>query len=240
MEIHNNLPDDYKKSFILNWKKILRILFFASLIILAALYISKKSRNKQKVDNQIEISENEGGEEAALINYKEDVLKYSEEYELPPEYVMALIMLESSGKRIVKPRFEKWIYNQLKKLKNKKIEKFEVLTYKSVKNADNEALKNMSRSWGPCQIMGYKCVSLGIDIAELRGKDRVKWALKWIDMDYGNYLREGKYKDAFHIHNTGQKYPKTGKPKTYDPDYVKNGLKYMEYFKKELEVKNEN
>ncbi len=244
MDIHNNLPEDYKKTFVLNsnkirkFLKILRNLIILLLIILAALYISKKSKRKTAPNNkiEIEISDSQAGVEAALINYKDEVLKYSQKYELPPEYIMALIMLESSGRRVIKPRFEKWVYNELKKLRNNKLEKFEHLTPETVKNADNEALKNLARSWGPCQIMGYKCVSLGITISDLRGEDRIKWALKWINTDYGNYLRAGKYKDAFHIHNTGQAYPKTGKPKTYDPDYVKNGLDYMEYFKKELEV----
>ncbi|MCX6233495.1 MAG: hypothetical protein NT175_02060 [Bacteroidetes bacterium] len=54
--------------------------------------------------------------------------------------------------------------------------------------------------------------------------------MKWIDMTYGDYIRKGRYKDAFHIHNTGDTYPVAGPPKTYDPKYVENGLMYMKYF----------
>lgn len=246
MNIHNNLPDNHKNDFVLKSKKIkqflkfLRNLIILGLMILVAWYISKESRQKKakNIQKEFSISENQAGVNAALFNYKDEVVKYSEKYELPPEYVLALIMLESSGRRKVKPRYEKWVHNQLKDLKNNKIEKFENLTPETVKDADNAALKNLASSWGPCQIMGYKCISLNINISDLRGEDRIKWAIKWINDDYGKYLREGKFKDAFHIHNTGQAYPKTGKPKTYDPNYVKNGLEYMEYFKKELEIKN--
>jgi hypothetical protein len=54
--------------------------------------------------------------------------------------------------------------------------------------------------------------------------------VKWIDLTYGDYIRRGQYKDAFHIHNTGRPYPDSGPPKTYDPKYVPNGLMYMKYF----------
>jgi len=43
-------------------------------------------------------------------------------------------------------------------------------------------------------------------------------------------LREDRYKDAFHMHNTGHLYPKSGKPRTHDPYYVAKGLAHIEYF----------
>ena len=58
------------------------------------------------------------------------------------------------------------------------------------------------------------------------------YAVKWINITYGDYVRKGDYKHAFHIHNAGKEYPSDGKPLTYDPDYVKNGLKYEKYFRK--------
>ena len=36
-----------------------------------------------------------------------------------------------------------------------------------------------------------------------------------------------KYEEAFRIHNTGK-----SNGKTFDPDYVQNGLKFIEYFNK--------
>ena len=57
---------------------------------------------------------------------------------------------------------------------------------------------------------------------------------KWINKNYGDYLRKGQYKDAFHIHNTGRPYPIVGQPKTYHRLYVPNGLKYIEEFEQLL------
>jgi hypothetical protein len=36
------------------------------------------------------------------------------------------------------------------------------------------------------------------------------------------------------MHNAGSPFPKNGKTKTHDPNYVKNGLKWMNYFKGKL------
>ena len=99
-----------------------------------------------------------------------------------------------------------------------------------LRDATDGALKNMASSWGPFQIMGYKCIWLDIQLQDLRGEEALYWAVKWIDKTYGDYIRRGQYKDAFHIHNTGRPYPESGPPKTYDPKYVPNGLMYMKYF----------
>lgn len=233
LKIHNRLPENMQKFFVIYFSeiKIFAVAFLIFGIIVSASFgcdFGKKKNAKLKIDAK------KGGYEAALINYKDEVLIYAKEYDLSPEYLLALIILESSGKREVNARFEKGIYRKLKNLQNKKIDKFENIYYEDIADADNEALKNLSRSWGPFQIMGYKCVRLGITVAELRGEERVKWAIKWISDDYGKMIREKRYKDAFHFHNTGKVYPKNGKPKTHDPNYVANGLKHMEYFKKAL------
>jgi len=79
--------------------------------------------------------------------------------------------------------------------------------------------------------MGYKSIELKISLQSLIGKNNLYWAIKWIETDYGNYIRNGDYKNAFHIHNAGKKYPDNGKPTTFDPKYVEKGLEYMKYFK---------
>jgi len=172
------------------------------------------------------------GIEAAVENYKDEVDKYAKKLDLPSSYLMAVIMLECSGRKTVPPRFEQKIYKKLKSLKNKEITKFENLTYETVDNATDDALRNLASSWGPFQLMGYKCTFLDIEIKDMRGDEAIYWGVKWINETYGEYLKAGKYKDAFHIHNTGKEYPATGKPFTYDPDYVEKGLHYMKYFEK--------
>jgi hypothetical protein len=163
-------------------------------------------------------------------NYGAQIDKLAAQFDLSPEYLKSLIILECSGLKNVKPRFERHIYNRLVDVREKRLDRFENIKYDDLKDASNDALKNMARSWGPFQIMGYKCIWLDIQLQDLRGDEAVYWGVKWIDKTYGDYIRDERYKDAFHIHNTGRPYPDSGPPKTYDPKYVANGLMYMKYF----------
>jgi hypothetical protein len=163
-------------------------------------------------------------------NYGAEIGRLAAKFDLSPEFLKALIILECSGLKKVKPRFERHIYKRLQNVRAGKLEKFENIRPKDIHDATDEALKNMASSWGPFQIMGYKCIWLDIQLKDLRGEDALYWAVKWIDLTYGDYIRKGRYKDAFHIHNTGRPYPDSGPPKTYDPKYVPNGLMYMKHF----------
>lgn len=176
----------------------------------------------------------EMGLDAAIKNYGHDIKIYAHQFNLPPEYLMAVIMLECSGRKEVPPRFEQGVYNKLVEVKDLKRASLESITYRDLHDASDEALRNLASSWGPFQLMGYKCLHLGIRIKDLRGSNSLYYGVKWIDGTYGKYVREGKYADAFHIHNTGRPVPKNGKYFTYDPKYVPNGLQYMEYFKQHL------
>lgn len=164
-------------------------------------------------------------------NYGAEIDKLAAQFDLSPEFLKSLIILECSGLKNVKPRYERHIYKRLVDVREKRLDRFENITYANLKDASDDALKNMARSWGPFQIMGYKCIWLNIQLKDLRGDNALYWAVKWIDLTYGDYIRKEQYRDAFHIHNTGRPYPATGPPKTYDPGYVSNGLMYMKYFK---------
>ena len=173
---------------------------------------------------------NNAGTDAAIVNYKKDVDKFAKIYHLPSSYLMALIMLESSGRKNIKPRYEKHVYLKLQKFRDGKITKFEDLSRDDVKNLSDNELKKLAKSYGPFQIMGYKAIKLGVDVSELEGKNAIAVGVKWINNEYGNLLRNGQFKDAFHIHNTGRSFPQSGKSETYDPEYVENGLYYIRYF----------
>jgi len=163
-------------------------------------------------------------------NYNNKVDILAKQFNLPAEYLKALIILESSGNNNIPNRFEKHVFTELKKVREGTRKNYENIIQKTIYDASDEALKNLASSWGPFQLMGYKCVLLEINVSDVRGKDALYWGIKWIDLTYGNYLRQEKYRDAFHIHNTGRPYPKTGKPFTHDPNYVSNGIKYMKVF----------
>ncbi|MBR4441566.1 MAG: hypothetical protein IKS00_08465 [Bacteroidales bacterium] len=174
----------------------------------------------------------QGGVQGAYNNYGREVKKLSRQFDLSPSYLMALIMLECSGVSNVPPRFEKHVFNKLKDVRAKKVSDLENISYNEISNASDDALRNLASSWGPFQLMGYKCIHLGITIKDLRGDNSLYYGVKWINDTYGDYIRKGRYADAFHIHNTGHPVPKNGKYKTYDKNYVPRGLEYMKEFDK--------
>ena len=203
-----------------------RICFIAIAAILAIVIVfllaNKQSPQKQ---NNFDI---------AIKNYRNDIMLYSKQFNLNPNYLMAVIMLESSGKPDVPCRFEPNVFKKLKDVKANKLAHLEYITSQDLKNADEAALKNLASSWGPFQLMGYKCIHLGIKIKDLRGPNALYYGVFWIDETYGEYVRQGRYQDAFHIHNTGHPVPTNGKYRTYDPKYVTKGIEYMKYFEQNM------
>jgi len=177
---------------------------------------------------------NKGGKEMVIKNYGKIIAALAPKFHLPQDYLLALIMLESSGKKRVPVRFEKEVYQKLLLTKRGKNQGFEKVDKEKLRKFSKRDLKKLASSYGPFQIMGYKIFELNTSISELSGKNNIYWALKWIDINYGNLLRKGDYKDAFHLHNAGEKYPENGKSKTYDPEYVQKGLEYVKYFRKRI------
>jgi hypothetical protein len=149
---------------------------------------------------------------------------------LPASYYLALIVLECGGKYPSGTRFEKHVYQALLDVKNGDRRKYENIKQETLVDASDEAIRNLATSWGPFQLMGYKCVGLDVNIRDIRGDDAVYYGMLWISREYGKFLSKDRFKDSFHYHNTGRKYPLIGKPKTHDPQYVSNGLKYMKEF----------
>ncbi|MEA3452170.1 MAG: hypothetical protein U9Q83_09760 [Bacteroidota bacterium] len=200
--------------------------FVVVLVISAFLIFSEKS----------ELT-NPGGIDIARKNYGKEVTKYSKKYSIPSAYMMSLIMLESSGREHIKPRFENHVYQKLLKLKKGEISRFENLTSNDLKGFSKNEIRDLAKSYGPFQIMGYKAISLGISVYDFEGDNSIKYGALWINREYGDLLRNGKFMDAFHLHNTGRVYPKNGKPKTHNPNYVKNGMEFMRYFSLGTETK---
>jgi len=170
------------------------------------------------------------GPEAVIENYGDDIKNYADEFHLDSRYLAALCMMESGGRKPVPFRFEKHVYTRLKLTQIHLRDSYEHVKADHISDAGDEALQNLASSWGPFQLMGYKCLMFGIKVKDLRGDNGVYWASKWIDSAYGKYIRKGEFKNAFHIHNAGTPFPKSGKSKTYDPAYVDKGLKWMKYF----------
>ena len=204
-----------------NNTKLIIFIILALLLVFALIFTIKLSKSEYN---------NDGGTDAAIVNYKQEVVQYANIYKIPSSYLMALIMLECSGRKFVTPRYEKYVFYKLRKFRDKKISKFEDLQYSDIENCTDKDLKILSKSYGPFQIMGYKSIKLGVNISDLDGKNAIEIGIKWINNEYGDMLRDGRFKDAFHTHNTGKIYPKSGQSETYDPQYVENGMYYIRYF----------
>jgi hypothetical protein len=214
--------------------KGLLILFFVLLsIVLSIVYLVPYLQR----DKQVNIEDRKGGLEMVEKNYGRAIDSAAMVFDLPAPYLKALCMLECSGMKKFEQRFEPAVYEKLKRVKRGELDNYEHVTPEILADANDDALKNLASSWGPFQLMGYKCLLLDIKIRDIRGEDAVFYGTKWIDMTYGNYLRNRKYKDAFHIHNTGRPYPAIGRPRTYDAQYCPKGIKYMGHFK-EKQVTN--
>ncbi|MBI1306071.1 MAG: hypothetical protein GC181_05595 [Bacteroidetes bacterium] len=176
--------------------------------------------------------------ERTFVNYSENAVTTGKKYNVPPEYLLALIALESSGRKMVPKRFEPSVYDKLDLVSRSKLARMENVDYAKIKGMTSKELYDLSCSWGPFQIMGYKCFELNVPVDVLKGKRNFDLSVKWIAQEYGNQLRSGNFKDAFHIHNTGRSYPKFGPPRTYHLNYVPTGLKFMEEFSSRLSQTN--
>jgi hypothetical protein len=169
--------------------------------------------------------------EKTFENYGEQAIKAGEEYNIPPEYLLSLIVLESSGRKLIPQRFEPHVYRKLDAVARSKQPRLETVTPEDLRGLTDGELKQLASSWGPFQIMGYKSFEIDVDVEDLQGRRSVITGAKWIDKNYGKQLRNNQLKDAFHIHNTGKPYPLVGPPKTYHKDYVPKGLRYAEEFR---------
>lgn len=221
------LPAKTKIKVSMSINKNLKIFVFILVLLFILLFISAVF-----FSHETQLT-NPAGIEYAKENYQKEVNKYASKYKISSSYLMALIMLESSGRKYIKPRFEKHIYYKLLKLRDNRIDHFEDLKPIDLKGMNNEQVKVYAKSYGPFQIMGYKTIKMGITVKDLQGKNSIKYGVYWINREYGDLLRNGRFMDAFHIHNTGISYPKSGRPSTHNPKYVQNGLEYLKYFSRD-------
>lgn len=211
-------------------KKLLRLVAGISCAILVVIFCFQLIPNHDKQDEKQTNGDMPNVCKRVIENYGRQIDSCAYLIGIPPEYVKALTCLECSGRTDMPKRFEKHVYKRLKDVRDGKKATYEGVTTTMIQDANDEALKNLATSWGPFQIMGYKCLHLNINVADLRGNDAVYWGIKWIKGEYGHLLKDKRYKDAFHYHNAGCVYPSNGKPKTYDKNYVPNGLEFMKWF----------
>ena len=143
---------------------------------------------------------------------------------------MALTVLECSGRTPCAHRFEGHVFDSLKAVQEQNKDSYSNVFQTDLEGLENADIGNLATSWGPFQIMGYHSIHMNLEVDAFRNEQALETGVEWIDSTYGWRLRKHKYEDAFHMHNTGIPFPQNGLPTTYDPEYVYNGLWYMEYF----------
>jgi len=164
-------------------------------------------------------------------NYGKEIDSVANLLDINPYYLKALITLECSGRKDFKPRFEKHVFRHLQNVRDGKERNYGSIKKRTINGSSDAALKNLATSWGPFQLMGYQCIEMKLNVYNIRGDQAIYWGAVWMKKRYGKYLKKGNFDDCFHIHNTGQPYPKNGKPRTHDPKYVDRGLNYVKFFK---------
>ena len=209
------------------------LIFFSGMVLFAYLYMRYKispTQSSQPVQEQLILNR-------TWDNYYAEVDSIAKNLNLNTPYLLSLIVLECSGRKVFEPRFEEHIYKELKRARDTK-GRFGTMSYKKFKDANDDALRNLATSWGPFQLMGYQCIDLDVKITDIRGENSVYWGCYWIKKRYGKYLKKNELSHSFHIHNTGRPVPKTRKHETHNPKYIQNGLAYYNYFRKKIIEEN--
>lgn len=177
-----------------------------------------------------------------------DVLhQVTRQFSLPPEFLAALIANESNG-RMDAQRFEPHVLNRLllavrgkKEFRDPSLirpipqEEWLRVADRAIGRREPGSsffaagLKEMERlatSWGPTQMMGWHSVDWSYPIGELLEKQlhfiHARKLLEWGCQKYDLFPNKD-FEAMLRFWNTG--YP-AGR-KTYDPDYVPNGLRRM-------------
>ena len=205
------------------------LIFFSGIVLFAYLYMRYKISPTQSVEpitEQLVLNR-------TWNNYYQEVDSIAKEFELSTPYLLALIVLECSGKKEIEPRFEAHIYKELKRARDTK-DRFGSMSYKKIKHCNNTDLQNLATSWGPFQLMGYQSIEMDVRLEDIKGSHSVYWGCYWIYKRYGKYLKKDELTNAFHIHNAGRPAPKNGEFETHNPNYIKNGLAYYAYFKQRI------
>lgn len=206
------------------WRHLL-----AAVVVFGLLFLGSRYQQAYVVKPHAAASD-DAGMALAIENYGSAVQRASAKYNLDFEYLMALLMLECGGKNPPGERYEPHVFKKLKQVRDGQRSQFEHVTSDHLNDASDEALKNLATSWGPFQLMGYKCILLGVNIRDIRGPNSIDHGANWINQTYGSRLRSGKFKDCFHMHNAGTPFPKSGLPRTHSPQYVPRGLAMMGKF----------
>lgn len=158
------------------------------------------------------------------------IAKATEGTPVPPKFIAGLIAVEAGKDRNGQikesaTRFESHVYEKLKQVRDGKLLQYNKIRRAQLADASDDALKALATSCGLTQIMQWWSIHMGISVAELRGPNHLKHAVKLLEMTAGNQLRTLDYEGTLRIWNTGRP-----GGKTHDPDYVANAGAVMDAY----------
>jgi hypothetical protein len=147
---------------------------------------------------------------------------------VPDSFLAGLISVESAGDPNA-TRFEKGVFAKLQALRNPLKfwrSEWNGIAQADVKGLSDEALINLSTSFGYTQVMGWWAIVLPrrtgvpITVADIRDPQKhLTIAVRLLHLNAARYLKVKDYGAVLRIWNTG-----SAIGKTYDPNYVDNAL----------------
>lgn len=152
-------------------------------------------------------------------------------------FLAALISVEDSQLNADAYRFERAVYDKLKKLRNPLIfwrREWNGITQADLQFCSDDALVNLATSWGYTQIMGWWTIPLSrvspapVTVGDLRDPEtHLKLAVRLLHLVALRQLKTYTWGDVLRIWNSG-----SPQGKTYDPDYVPHALAVMQEYRR--------
>lgn len=142
---------------------------------------------------------------------------------VPESFLAGLVSVENAQLDPHAVRFEKHIFENLKKLRNPLVfwrRSWNGITPADLKGASDEALINLATSFGYTQIMGWWAIPLKCSVGEIRDPQKhLAIAVRLLQLTAAVDLKRHAYGNVLRIWNTGR-----ADGRTHDPRYVDNAL----------------
>jgi hypothetical protein len=177
-----------------------------------------------------------------LVKWGEAIETACASSSVPHEFLAALIANESGGHLGTKPRFELQVFRHLLDVQAGKPSQADLLhhrpahygaiTPRMLAGKDENTLRAYSTSWGLTQIMGYHVLGTIFTVGDLMDpKKNLAEAIHMLAAFCRQFSLEPcvEFEEMFRCWNAG-----SPRGKTYDPQYVENGLRRLVIYRDQL------
>lgn len=149
---------------------------------------------------------------------------------VPAKFVAGLISVEAGKKNgqitETATRFEPHVFAKLKQVRDGGLTQYNKIRRAQLKDATDDALQALSKSYGLTQVMGWWSLHLDCAVADLRDPEKhLDYAVKLMLLNSNGDFERQEYVGEYKQWNSGSE---TGK--THDPDYVFNAGSVMDAY----------